>query len=266
MTGGQAGGRPASPVVLLCSPCRASNVLYHALAARFGAPAVIEEPPVGRAEIVRRRVRRLGVARVAGQLAFQTLVSPWLARRGAARNAEILRAAGLSEAPVPDGSILRVPSVNAPEARDALRSAAPAVVVVSGTRIIGRDTLAAAGAPFVNLHAGITPRYRGVHGAFWALAEGRPDLAGATVHLVDSGIDTGAAIAHARIAPTDEDSFATYPTLQLVAGLPALLDAVEGLLAGRRPQGATIANEHAPLRYHPTLSEYAAARLSGRAR
>lgn len=253
-------------IVLLCTPCRATNVLYHALSARFGAPLVIAERPVARAELVKRRVKRLGPVRVAGQLAFQTLVSPYLARRGAARNAAILRAAGLTDAPPPEADVRHVASVNTPEAREALRAAAPRVVVVSGTRIIGRDTLGAVDVPFVNLHAGITPRYRGVHGAFWALAEGRPELAGATVHLVDAGIDTGGVIAHAPVQPTAEDSFATYPMLQLVAGVPPLLAAVEALLAGTRPAGATIANEHAALRYHPTLWEYAAARLRGRAR
>jgi len=253
-------------IALLCTPCRATNVLFHALSARFGAPVVIAERPVARAELVKRRVKRLGVVHVAGQLAFQTLVSPYLARRGRARNAEILRLAGLSEAPVPESAVRAVSSVNSPEAREALRAARPDVVVVSGTRIIGRETLGAVDAPFVNLHAGITPRYRGVHGAFWALAEGRPELAGATVHLVDTGIDTGAVIAHAPVSPTVADSFATYPTLQLVAGVPPLLAAVEDLLAGRRPEGPRIANEHAALRYHPTLWEYAAARLRGRAR
>jgi folate-dependent phosphoribosylglycinamide formyltransferase PurN len=255
-----------SAIVLLCTPCRATNVLYHAIAARFAAPVVIAEDPVSRAELVKRRVKRLGPVRVAGQLAFQTLVSPYLARSGAARNAAILREAALSDAPVPDSDMRHVASVNTPEAREALRAAEPRVVVVSGTRIIGRETLAAVDAPFVNLHAGITPRYRGVHGAFWALAEGRPDLAGATVHLVDTGIDTGGVIAHAPVTPTAEDSFATYPMLQLVAGVPPLLAAVEALLAGTSPLGPTIANEHAPLRYHPTLWEYAAARLAGRAR
>lgn len=256
----------SAAIVLLCTPCRATNVLFHALAARFGAPLAIAEQPVPRRELVERRVKRLGPVRVAGQLAFQTLVSPYLARRGAARNAAILRAAGLTDAPVPETSIRHVASVNTPEAREALRAAAPRVVVVSGTRIIGRDTLGAVDAPFVNVHAGITPRYRGVHGAFWALAEGRPDLAGATVHLVDAGIDTGGVIAHALVAPTAADTFATYPTLQLAAGVPPLLAAVAALLAGERPTGPTIANAHAPLRYHPTLWEYAAARLSGRAR
>ena len=57
--------------------------------------------------------------------------------------------------------------------------------------------LGSLGCPVVNVHAGITPRYRGVHGGYWALAERHPEWVGTTVHLVDPGIDTGAILAQA---------------------------------------------------------------------
>ena len=68
-----------------------------------------------------------------------------------------------------------------------LTSLRPVVVVVNGTRIIAARVLESAGCPVVNLHAGITPRYRGVHGGYWALAERHPEWVGTTVHLVDPG-------------------------------------------------------------------------------
>jgi phosphoribosylglycinamide formyltransferase-1 len=256
------GGR----VVLLATACEATNVIYHALAERFGRVTVVIEPAVPRSELVRRRMKRLGPLRVLGQLAFQVGVSPWLARRGAPRVAEILRRAGMRADPIPAERVRAVRSVNSEEARALLASLAPDVVVLSGTRIVGRETLRSVPAPFVNLHAGITPTYRGVHGAYWALADGRPELAGATVHFVDEGIDTGGVIAHARVSPEPADSFATYPTLQLVAGVPVLVEAVSALLAGQRASGVVLPAEHAPLRYHPTIWEYVVARLRGRAR
>ena len=79
-----------------------------------------------------------------------------------------------------DGRVIRVPSVNSGKARRALREFSPQVVVVNGTRIICNETLCAVDAPFINTHAGITPLYRGVHGGYWALREGRPDLVGTT--------------------------------------------------------------------------------------
>jgi folate-dependent phosphoribosylglycinamide formyltransferase PurN len=136
----------------------------------------------------------------------------------------------------------------------ALRDLAPQVVVVAGTRIISQSVLEAITATFINLHAGMTPRYRGVHGGYWALACGDREHCGVTVHVVDPGVDTGDVIAQARIEPTERDTFATYPLLQLVAGLPLLTGAVRAALEGTLQQRPA----SGPSRqwYHPTLWGY----------
>ncbi|HEX6640974.1 MAG TPA: formyl transferase, partial [Thermoanaerobaculia bacterium] len=197
---------------------------------------------------------------VAGQIAFMLLVEPWLRARGRERIAEIERTHGLDESPIAE-PVLHVASVNSDEARAAIRAARPAVVVVNGTRIIGRATLAAIECPIINTHAGITPQYRGVHGAYWALAEGRPDLVGTTVHFVDPGIDTGAVIAQRTFEPTPADSFATYPSLHTAAGLPLLIDAVRDALRGELKAAPPRADLESRLRHHPTLWGYLYRRL-----
>jgi phosphoribosylglycinamide formyltransferase-1 len=247
-------------VLLLGGDADSTRIVFHALEARFPGLHVVLEAPVPRRQLVARRVRKLGAATVAGQLLFMTTVLPRLHRAGAARVDEICREHGLNRAPIPTDRVHHVPSVNSDAAREALRRLDPAVVVVNGTRIIGRQTLAAVAAPFINLHAGITPLYRGVHGGYWALADGRPELAGSTVHLVDEGIDTGTVLAQACFTPGPADSFATYPYLHLAVGVPALADAVAAALAGElrpRPHPALPSR----LRTHPTLWQYARMRL-----
>jgi folate-dependent phosphoribosylglycinamide formyltransferase PurN len=143
---------------------------------------------------------------------------------------------------------------------EALRVHEPDVVVINGTRVIGKRVLDCVEAPFINTHTGITPAYRGVHGAYWALAEGKPELAGVTVHYVDTGIDTGAVIAQALIHPGPEDNFHTYPTLQLAAGLPLLEEAVlitqRNGVRTRKPLTAA-----SRLYYHPGLTQYLTRRI-----
>lgn len=247
-------------VLLLGGDVESTRIVFHVLERRFPGLTAVLEPPVPRRRLLARRVRRLGAATVAGQLLFMSTVLPRLRRAGAARVDEICREHGLDRVPIPEDRVRRVPSVNSDGAREALRRLDPAVVVVNGTRIIGRQTLAAVAAPFINLHAGITPLYRGVHGGYWALAEGRPELAGSTVHLVDEGIDTGTVLAQACFMPTPADSFATYPYLHLAVGLPPLADAVAAAIAGDlrpRPPPALPSR----LRTHPTLWQYARKRL-----
>lgn len=138
-----------------------------------------------------------------------------------------------------------------------LDSIHPALVVVHGTRIIAARVLASAGCPVVNMHAGITPRYRGVHGGYWALAEGHREWVGTTVHLVDPGIDTGGILAQTTFDVTAEDTIATYPDLHLARGLPLLGAQVDKVLAGAKldPLPAGLA-PGSGLYYHPTIWGY----------
>ncbi len=249
-------------IVVLAQPGPSTNIVANALNQAFGEVTVVVEEPVPRSQFVRRRAKRLGLATTAGQLLFSVLVVPLLRRAGRARVRRILQEGGLVDSPVRQ-PVVHVPSVNSDHARRVLRELDPAVVVVSGTRILGADTLGCVDAPFINMHAGITPQYRGVHGGYWALAEGRPDLVGTTVHVVDTGIDTGPILGQATFAVTGEDSFATYPFLHVAAGLPLLIEAVGEVIAGKtlEPRQPRAPDLRSTLRTHPTLSGYLVRRL-----
>ncbi len=246
----------AARVVVLGGVNFSTYVVCHALRARYGrVPLVLETEPY-RKRLVTRRLRKLGVVTVAGQLAFRAGIVPLLRLRAARRVREIFAEAGLDDSPVVS-DVVRVRSVNDAETLAHLRRLAPAVVVVNGTWILSRETLGCVAAPFINTHAGITPFCRGVHGAYWALAEGRPDLVGTTVHLVDAGIDTGQVLGQATFRPGRGDSFATYPFLHVAAGVPLLLDAVAAALEGRLATRPSIAaGAPSRLRTHPTAWGY----------
>jgi folate-dependent phosphoribosylglycinamide formyltransferase PurN len=219
-----------------------------------GVEHVVIEDDVSARGVLTARARRLGWATAAGQVAFRLAVQPLVERFSRRRSGEIITSAGLTSTAAPEDRVTRVPSVNDPVATDVLRRLAPRVVVVAGTRIISAQVLDAIPAAFLNMHAGITPRYRGVHGGYWALASGDRAHCGVTVHLVDAGVDTGGVIAQAQIDPRPGDTFATYPLLQLVAGLPLLIEAVRAALEGSLEPISV----GGPSRqwYHPTAWDY----------
>lgn len=254
-------GKAERSVVVLASPCAATNVVTNALrSAGIHTVLVVERPIPGRRLAVRRS-RRVGVRVVCGQVLFRLAAMPVLEHRARPRIAEILATYHLNDSPVDPA--VRVSSVNDEETRQVLTALSPAVVVVVGTRIIGRSTLACLDAPFVNLHAGITPRYRGVHGGYWALVEGRPHLVGSTVHLVDTGIDTGLVLRQATFEVTKRDSFATYPFLHLAVGVPLVIEVVNEVLTGKGLVGRDPMDcGDSRLWYHPTLWDYLSARLN----
>jgi folate-dependent phosphoribosylglycinamide formyltransferase PurN len=79
------------------------------------------------------------------------------------------------------------------------------------------------------------------------------------VHLVDPGIDTGAVLYQARLVPTAQDNYATFPYLQLAAVLPLMEQAARDALAGKlSPQTVDLPSR---LWSHPTLWSYVAAGL-----
>lgn len=59
----------------------------------------------------------------------------------------------------------------------------------------------------INIHMGVSPYYRGSSCNFWAAYDGHPELVGATIHLLDRGLDSGAILYHALPKPQEADPF-----------------------------------------------------------
>ncbi|HUI97430.1 MAG TPA: formyl transferase [Xanthobacteraceae bacterium] len=245
-------------LVLLTTGNDLGKIAARRLAAAFPDMAIIVEQPVPRLELVRSRVKRFGRMHVAGQLAF-ILLARALHRASQRRIDEILKQNAL-EPRWPDGcERFEVPSANSPECVARLAALHPRVVLLLGTRVINRRTLAALPVPLINYHAGITPKYRGIHGGYWARTEGDLDNFGVTVHLVDTGIDTGAVLYQARLAPSPADNYATFPYLQLAAALPLIEQAARDAIAQKLvPRPVDLPSR---LWSHPTLWGYVAAGL-----
>ena len=238
-----------------------TNIVANRLRREFGDfPIILEERP-SKWRLARRRARKLGLINILGQALFVMGAEPWIAWRGRRRVQAIKQFCGLDTRPI-RSNVVYLKSANSDEAIERLRAANAALVVVNGTRILTRHTLQAAGMPFINLHAGITPTFRGGHGAYWALATGRPDLAGTTIHWIDTGIDTGTVIKQAVIEPGPEDCFVTYPYLQLSAGLPLLVSTIREFFLGE-VRTVRIAGPDAgsSLCHHPTLWRYLSVKL-----
>jgi hypothetical protein len=249
---------PVGGVALLVVDNALCRIAAHSLAARFPDLVVIVEDHVSPVSRVRGRIKRFGLIQVAGQLAFIAF-SRILRRAAAGRIAQIIAGEGL-EPHWPSGAeLIKVTSVNGLEAIAHLHRLAPKVVLVVGTRIISRKVLSSIPAPFINYHDGITPKYRGIHGGYWAKAQGDLDNFGVTVHLVDPGIDTGDVLYQARLEPSAGDNYATFSYLQIAAALPLLERAAHDAIAGK----LTTQKVDLPslLWSHPTLWAYVATGL-----
>ncbi len=217
-------------IIILASRDELSYLLINHLAQHFNIAQVVFEAPHTR-KMLRYRLKKLGAWTVAGQLAFLIIDRLMIRRQSRPMIERLLNG---HDASPPDGRIpiLEVDSVNGTEVTALLNEHKPQVVIVTGTGIIAKRILALA-PTFINIHVGITPRYRGVHGGFWAVYEGRPDLAGTTIHRVDPGVDTGAIITQVPITVEANDTYRTLPVKQYLAALDSMVKAVQATLDGK---------------------------------
>jgi phosphoribosylglycinamide formyltransferase 1 len=87
----------------------------------------------------------------------------------------------------------------------ALGAHEPDLVVSAGfMKLVGPAVLDAFGGRLVNTHPALLPAFPGAHAVRDALAAGAT-VTGATVHLVDAGLDTGPVLAQREVAVRPDD-------------------------------------------------------------
>ena len=243
-------------IIMLMGIGSTSNIIYNFLSEKIDLEAVIFEEPKKKNNFLKRRIKRLGLFRVVGQIFFKLLIVPFLRFFSKKRIKEIYTKNNLNSSI--DIKKLKkcfyVENASNDKCVEIIKSINPDLVLINGTTILKENVLSCTNAKFINIHAGITPKYRGCHGAYWALYNKDRENCGVTVHFVDKGIDTGSIIYQERIYPTKKDNFVTYPLLQLSAALDIFYQSIKDI----ENNCVKIKENNLPssLYYHPTFFQY----------
>jgi phosphoribosylglycinamide formyltransferase-1 len=105
----------------------------------------------------------------------------------------------------------------------------PDLVVSAGfLKLVGPDFLAAFGGRMINTHPALLPAFPGIHGPRDAIAYG-VQVSGATVFLVDSGVDTGVILAQEPVRVADDDTVETLHEKIKIVERRLLLDVTHDL-------------------------------------
>ena len=122
-----------------------------------------------------------------------------------------------------------IPVLTWPQNKAALLEFAPThALSVQFSYIFRQDLLDLC--PFANIHTSFLPYGRGAHPNAWAILNDHP--AGVTLHLIDSGVDTGPILAQQEVSVDDADTAKTlYEKLQAQARV-LIREAVPAWLAG----------------------------------
>lgn len=242
-------------IVLLAGKGQSTLFMYNAINEFFPIEKVIIEDKMPSKRLIQLRIKRLGFFKVINQLLFQIIISKFLSFTSKKRMNFLKEYYNLSEMSIKEEKLNYVSSVNDSECIAILKDLSPDVIIVNGTRIINSKVLESTSSLFINIHVGITPQYRGVHGAYWALVKNDDENCGVTIHKVDKGIDTGDIIKQATIKISKEDNFTTYPLHQYGVGIDLMKETLSEI---REKRFSTFKKENvgSNLFYHPSFSGY----------
>jgi folate-dependent phosphoribosylglycinamide formyltransferase PurN len=158
---------------------------------------------------------------------------------------------------------IEVDSLNSPDAVKLLRDKQIDLCIYAGAGIMRKDIIGAAPLGLLNAHMGILPGYRGMNVTEWAAWNGDP--VGCTVHLIDTGIDTGDILVTRAVDASRASNIAELRKLVDASQIELLGEVVqyilsEGRLPPRRSQTAAEGVQY--FRMHPVLVEKLNTRLA----
>jgi phosphoribosylglycinamide formyltransferase-1 len=152
-----------------------------------------------------------------------------IADRASAPALELARAHGLAATVVGAKDFVERSAWDAALAEQ-LSALAPDLVVLAGfMRLVGSAVLSRFSGRIVNVHPALLPAFPGIDAPAQAIAA-RVCISGCTVHVVDSGIDTGPVLAQAAVPVRvgEDDAAALHARIQKAEHtlLPAVVHAI----------------------------------------
>lgn len=99
------------------------------------------------------------------------------------------------------------------------------------TYIVPKEVLASFSERALNLHPGLLPAYAGLHTHQWAIRNGEAEF-GATVHMIEAGLDTGDVVAVRRFVIRPEDTGLSLYRNCMRTGSQVFAEVLRCILAG----------------------------------
>ncbi|MGP6532974.1 formyl transferase [Ornithobacterium rhinotracheale] len=244
-------------IVILAGENDSTKFIYNSLKSSYNIEGVILEKNSNKSKkkLIKGRIKKLGIITVLGQLLFQIFIVKFLSFKSNSTVNKLKKTYDLDSSPIDKNKVFEVNSINSNKSLKKIKELSPDLIIVNGTRIISSKILDAFNVPFINIHAGINPKYRGVHGAYWALANDDLKNCGVTVHLVDKGVDTGGVLKQKTFIPNKDDNFTTYFYHQIGLGIPLLRECIDSFFNNRLSTQKSITQESKQW-YHPTAWFY----------
>ncbi len=156
----------------------------------------------------------------------------------------------LGKAEYPKNKIkLTVDDANEEKCLQFIKKYRPDIIFIYGTAILKKEFIKKVNTLILNIHAGILPYYRNVHGDFWSYNKKDYKNMGVSIFYLNSGIDTGEIALQKRIQFEENNSLIDAKVKNLVI-IPNLIKlAISKYLRGRLKK---IKQNNSKAYYYPT--------------
>jgi folate-dependent phosphoribosylglycinamide formyltransferase PurN len=159
---------------------------------------------------------------------------------------------------------MRAANHNQPKSERFLQETQPDVIVFTGGGLIRKNILAIPKIGILNCHTGILPQYRGMDVVEWTAAEDKMDTVGfgATLHLMDKGVDTGPILLKRTIPAKTGDNFTTIRERLEVLMVRLMVEGIAGLRDNKlQPQPQAPQDGRQYFVMHPRMKAFACRQL-----
>ena len=121
---------------------------------------------------------------------------------------------------------------HAPDVLQYVRDFAPDYILLAGCPILRPSFYGLARHGALNRHLGFLPDFRGSDCAVWAFAQGRPESAGYSIHVVSERVDAGDVVLRRRVPVGEEPSLARYLKTLRREGSTGFVEVIAQVLQG----------------------------------
>ena len=154
---------------------------------------------------------------------------------------------------------------NQPKSLQIIQKIQPDVIIFTGGGLLRKPLLEMPRLGLLNCHTGILPEYRGMDVVEWTAVEENINSVGfgATLHFIDTGVDTGPVLLRKRISPARNATFEEIRAELETIMVELMVQGVRGLRDGSIsavPQNFTEGRQYFVM--HPRVKSAAKARLT----
>lgn len=210
-------------------------------------------------EWLKKRMRRRGLVRALDEMAYQVYYGLFKFKKDQEYLSQAFEAFFGRAAfdPPPGVPYYEFQDLNSPEALQVLEELKPDLVFASCvSQYFKKPYMEIPRLGTVLYHEGLTPEYKGLHTAFWALYNGEKHRIGYTLLQLDDKIDHGQPLAQGvgKLDPNIAHYFAYAGHKTLIDGLPEVEKALAALEQGQRP---VVHRDHGPAKMYsyPGISD-----------